>query len=110
MTVDDNLIREMAETVVREVNPEAVILFGSHATGSASASSDIDLLIIESEPFGPGRDRRRELTRLWRVLSRFPVAKDILLYSRSEVERWRSSRNHVIARALREGKPLYGAL
>ncbi len=36
------------------------------------------------------------------------VAKDILIYSRDEVERWRNTRNHIIARALREGKVLYG--
>ncbi|MEJ2080490.1 MAG: nucleotidyltransferase domain-containing protein [Acidobacteriota bacterium] len=106
--VDENLIREMTEAVVREVAPEAIILFGSHAMGSASPASDVDLLIIESEPFGTKRDRRREMSRLWHALSRFPVAKDILVYSRAEVERWRDSRNHVVGRALREGRLLYG--
>jgi hypothetical protein len=45
---------------------------------------------------------------LWRALSQFPVAKDILVYSQDEVEKWRDARNHVIARALREGRVLYG--
>jgi hypothetical protein len=70
----------------------------------------VDLLVVEAKPFGPGNDRRREMTRLWRALAGFAVGKDILVYSRDEVERWRSARNHVIARALREGRLLHGSL
>ncbi|MEJ5309217.1 MAG: nucleotidyltransferase domain-containing protein [Anaerolineae bacterium] len=108
--VNDALIREMATVAAQEVQPEAIILFGSYATGQAHPDSDVDLLIIQSAPFGPQRDRRKEMTRLWRALARFMVAKDILVYSRDEVEKWRNSRNHVIARALREGKVLYGQI
>ncbi|MCL6581624.1 MAG: nucleotidyltransferase domain-containing protein [Firmicutes bacterium] len=106
----DALIRDIVAVVAREVEPEAIILFGSQATGGAGPNSDIDLMVIEAEPFGPGRDRREEMTRLWRALAGFAVAKDILVYSREEVERWRNARNHVIARALREGKIVYGRL
>ncbi|MHC4441953.1 MAG: nucleotidyltransferase domain-containing protein [Planctomycetota bacterium] len=100
----------MAAVVAREVDPEAIILFGSHATGSAGPDSDVDFMVIETEPFGPGKDRRSEMTRVWRALAGFAVAKDILVYSREEVERWRDARNHVIARALREGRLIYGSL
>ena len=107
--VNEAVIREMAEVAAQEVQPEAIILFGSYATGQRP-DSDVDLLIVQSAPFGPHRDRRKEMTRLWRALSRFMVAKDILVYSRDEVELWRNARNHVIARALREGKVLYGQI
>lgn len=50
------------------------------------------------------------MVRLWRALSRFSVPKDILPYSRDEVERWRSCCSHVIAKALREGTVLYGSI
>jgi hypothetical protein len=53
----------MAAVVAREVEPEAIILFGSHATGDARPDSDVDLMVVESTPFGPDRDRRREMTR-----------------------------------------------
>ena len=106
----EELIHRMAAVVAREVNPEAIILFGSHATGDARPDSDVDLLVVESTPFGPNKDRRKEMTRLWRALAGFAVAKDILVYSREEVERWRGARNHVIARALREGKVIHGSL
>lgn len=110
VAVTERLIQDMAAVVAREVQPQAIILFGSRATGSARPDSDVDLMVIESAPFGPDRDRRREMVRLWQALARFAVGKDILVYSREEVERWRNARNHVVARALREGKVLYGGL
>jgi uncharacterized protein len=106
----DGLIRDMADTVVREVQPQAIVLFGSHATGEARADSDVDLLIVEADSFSPDRSRRQEMTRIWRALAGFPVAKDILVFSAEEVAQWRGARNHVIARALREGRVIYGTI
>lgn len=100
----------MAAVVAREVHPKAIILFGSYAAGNARPDSDVDLLVVKATSFGPNNDRRSEMVRLWRALSGFAVAKDILVYSREEVEHWRSAQNHVIARALREGRLLYGSL
>jgi len=105
--VTDKLIEEMAEMIVKAVNPRQVILFGSHARGAARPGSDVDFLVIEDEPFGAHRSRRQEMAKLWRLLACFAVPKDFLVYSREEVDQWRHSRNHVIAHALKEGKLLY---
>ena len=105
--VDDTLLARMVQVIVDEVDPEQVILFGSRARGDASAGSDVDLIIVESTPFGEGRNRHVEETPLWRALASFHVSKDILVYSRDEVDYWRDSLNHVLARALREGRVLY---
>jgi uncharacterized protein len=98
---------DIIDIIVAASDPEQIILFGSRSRGESHSASDIDLLIVESEPFGPNRSRRKEMTRLWRALASFPFAKDILVYSRDEVDYWRDSLNHVVARALREGKVLY---
>ena len=103
----DQLLPKMVETIVTEVDPEQVILLGSHARGDASEDSDIDLIVVETEPFDKNHDRSAEAVRLWRALAGFAVSKDILVYSRDEVEYWRDSLNHVLARALREGRVLY---
>ncbi len=105
--IDDALLQRMTAAIVEAADPERVILFGSRASGDAEADSDIDLVILEAEPFGPGRDRGAEETRLWRALAKFHVPKDILVYSLDEAEGWRGSLNHVLARALREGRALY---
>ena len=103
----EELLRRMTQLIVREIHPAQIILFGSRARGEASADSDVDLLIVQDEEFGPGRPRHERLRRLRALLSGFGVAKDLLLYSRAYVEEWRGSLNHVVGRALREGRVLY---
>ncbi len=103
----EEVLKGMVETIVQAVAPERIYLFGSAARGAATEDSDVDLLIVEREPFGPARSRRREMARLWRLLSPFRVPKDILVYSVSEIDRWKDAKNHVIAHAMKEGKLLY---
>lgn len=105
--INDTIINQMTECIVREVNPERIILFGSAARGQTHDGSDVDLLVIEDAPFGAEKSRFRETSRINRALAGFNVAKDILVYSTEEVNRWRDSLNHVIGHALREGRELY---
>ena len=105
--VTDDLLAQMVQAIVAEVDPEQVILFGSRTRGNARNDSDVDLVVVEAEPFGKTRSRRLEAVRLWKSLSAFIVPKDILVYSRDEVDHWRDSVSHVLGRALREGKVLY---
>ncbi|MEK7795490.1 MAG: nucleotidyltransferase domain-containing protein [Candidatus Hydrogenedentota bacterium] len=100
-------IEAMAQAIVDEVDPEKIILFGSHATGHARPDSDVDLLIIEREPFGPHRSRWEELQRIRQLLRPFRVSKDILVFDLDEVETWKDSVNHILATSLRDGKILY---
>ena len=105
--VTDALLDRMVQAIVDEVDPEQVILFGSRARGDEHESSDIDLIVVEAEPFGPGRSRHKELVRLYHALAGFHVPADILVYSHEDIAYWRDSLNHVLARALREGRVLY---
>ena len=104
---DATPLDRMVRAIVDEVDPEQVILFGSRARGDATAESDFDLIVVEAQPFGAGRSRYAEEARLYRALAGCGVCKDILVYSRDEVDYWRDSLNHVLARALREGRVLY---
>ena len=105
--VTDALLDRIVQAIVDEVDPEQVILFGSRARGDEHESSDIDLIVVEAEPFGPGRSRHKESVRLYHALAGFRVPADILVYSHEDVAYWRDSLNHVLARALREGRVLY---
>ncbi len=107
MLITDALLEEMTKTIVETAKPRKVVLFGSRARGNAHSESDIDILVIEDEPFGPGRSRRKEMARLWQALSRFEMAKDILVYASEEADKWKESRNHVVAHALKFGRVLY---
>ena len=103
----ESLLERMVRAIVDEVDPEQVILFGSRARGDATAESDFDFIVVEAGPFGAGHSRHDEEARLYRALAGCGAPKDILVYSRDDVEHWRDSLNHVLARALREGKVLY---
>jgi predicted nucleotidyltransferase len=39
-------IEEMVRRIVERFDPERIILFGSHARGTANPDSDIDLLVV----------------------------------------------------------------
>ena len=108
ITVTEEVLEQMVRAIVREVDPEAIYLFGSYARGQAGPDSDVDLLVIEREPFGPGHPRLAEMARLRRALSAFRVPKDILVFSKDEVDYWRDSLNHITSRCRREGRVLYG--
>ena len=47
--VFEEKIRAAVAILVREAQPERVILFGSYARGEAKADSDLDLLVVERE-------------------------------------------------------------
>lgn len=105
--VTEEMLEKMFRVIVDAADPEQIILFGSRSTSDSREGSDVDLLIVESHPFDRNRSRRKEMARLWRLLAPIPVAKDLLLSSRDEVEYWKKSLNDVVARALRTGRILY---
>lgn len=103
----DHEIRQMTDIIEQELNPEAIILFGSQSSGTVGGDSDVDFLIIDSVPFGPEHSRRRLLSQTRKALHEFLVPVDLLLYSRDEIDYWKDAPNHVVSQALREGKVLY---
>ncbi len=107
LKTEQDLLQTMVDIIVREADPEQIILFGSRARGDARPDSDVDLLIVESEPFSAKRSRIKETARLAMALANFEVSKDLLLYSRDEFEARKNSLNHVVGRAFREGRILH---
>jgi len=103
----DSMIPEIVKAVIEASDPERIILFGSAACGEVSPDSDIDLLVVERENSFEGGSRCAESSRIRRALWRFPVPIDILLFTPEEIDRWKDSTNHIIARSMREGRILY---
>jgi predicted nucleotidyltransferase len=105
--VTEEVLSDIVQAIVREVDPERIYLFGSRARGEARQDSDVDLLIVVSEPFGPEHSRFQEINRVYRALSSFRIPNNVLLYSSDEFAKWSQSLNHVVGRCFREGKLLY---
>ncbi len=50
MGIDETLIQEIVRRLLRVVQPDRIILFGSAATGQMTRDSDIDLLVVAASP------------------------------------------------------------
>jgi len=107
IAVTDEVLKDMTQAIVDAVHPEKIILFGSHARGKTHADSDVDLIVIEAEEFGPTRSRVEELSRIRAALSGFHVPKDLLVYSRAEEDDQKTLRCSVVYTGTREGRVLY---
>ncbi len=97
-------IKEVAERIVREYQPEKIILFGSHAWGEPHEWSDIDLLVVKNSD-KPKLERIRELRRL---LFGSSQSLDLLVYTRRELEESiNRGRNLFLEDVVRNGVVLY---
>lgn len=114
-TAPATLAADGFDRIVREIRsvlePAAIVLFGSYARGDFNPFSDVDLLVVRSQPFAKGESRRRELGSLYRALAHScEVPKDILLFTKDEFAAWKDTTNHMLAMAAEEGRVLYGQL
>lgn len=98
------LIQVMVQRLVKQFDPEQIILFGSQAQGVAGPDSDVDLLVVAPVPFAQKRKRQVEMRV---ALHDVHVPKDIILVTPEEVKRDRYIVGTLIYPALREGKILY---
>jgi predicted nucleotidyltransferase len=99
------LLQEIVERLVEEFHPERIILFGSHAWGTPSPDSDVDLLVVVPASSQTATERA---TRAHRALRGIGVPKDILVRTHEEIERYRVVPASLEAEILERGRPLYG--
>jgi len=93
----------MVQRIVDRFHPDRVILFGSHARGTAGPDSDVDLLVVMPVA-GSKREKQLEV-RL--ALHEFKVSKDIIITTPEDFE-WRKEIPGTVERpAAREGKVVY---
>lgn len=96
-------IDRMVRRIVRLFRPERIILLGSHARGTATPDSDVDLLVVM-----PVRGRKLEMQlEIRKALHGIGVPKDIFVTTPEEFA-WRKDVVGTIEYpAVREGKVLY---
>jgi predicted nucleotidyltransferase len=102
--ISEDQIESAVAILVREAQPEQIILFGSYARGEATAESDLDLLVVGKEV----RHSQAEMARLRRALSPLRIPVDILVTDVKHLSSsWADFPGSYLYDALREGKVLY---
>ena len=96
-------IPEIREEIIKEMDPEKIILFGSYAWGSPTSSSDVDLLIIEN---GQGSRRQKQI-ELRKKLFKFDVPTDLLVYTQAELDYRLELEDFFFEKIINEGKVIY---
>lgn len=99
-------VQKIVDFVVQEVKPEKIVLFGSHARGTAETDSDVDLLVISNrDSHLPRRFRQAKLQEKFFGRDYPPV--DALIYSPAEVNQRRAMGDFFIQEILEQGRILY---
>jgi predicted nucleotidyltransferase len=101
-----SLLDTVAQLLIAVADPESIILFGSYARGDYTKDSDLDLLVI----LPTVEDRVEEMARLRMALWDVPMAIDVVVFSRDEVEERQHLRGTMLFHAVREGQVLYDAI
>jgi len=96
-------IQNITEKIIREFNPEKIILFGSYAWGTPTKDSDIDLFIVKD-----GNKTSLEMMReVNKILLKRDNAMDILVYTNQQLEKRKDIGDPFIKRILESGKVIY---
>ena len=93
----------MVQRVVEEFQPDRVILFGSHARGTADSNSDVDLLVVMPIS-GTKRSCQLDIRRALRKI-RTPV--DVIVTTPEDFEWRRKVVGTIEYPAVKEGKLVY---
>ena len=96
-------IEEMVRRISDRFHPEKIILFGSHARGTAGPDSDADLLVVMSVH----GSRRKQATAIDVALGGIPLPADVIVITPEDLDRKANRPGTVIHPALREGQVLY---
>lgn len=94
----------IADAIIKNYQPEKIILFGSAATGKAGPDSDIDMLVIKHTALKP-LERLRQIAPI--LPRQYDVAIDCVVWTPEEVASDNQSNMFLKHEILKKGKVLY---
>ncbi|MGD1083587.1 MAG: nucleotidyltransferase domain-containing protein [Verrucomicrobiota bacterium] len=104
-TIPQGLLAKAVERLKAEFEPEEIYLFGSHAWGTPTDDSDVDLMVIVRDSAERGIQR---MQRAHRCLRDIGFSKDVLVPTRAQVDRYKHLRASLFHQVLMQGRKLYG--
>jgi predicted nucleotidyltransferase len=99
---NDDKIVELIKKTAHELLPDAeVLLFGSRARNEDSSDSDYDILLITNSNLSP-KEKLPIRTEIRKSLLLLGIRSDILIQSKSEVDKKKKLPGHIVRKILRE--------
>ena len=83
--ISSGLLERVVDRLVEAFSPTSIILYGSYAEGLATRDSDLDFLVITSQPI----TRREEQERLRGSFDDVPIPVQVMTISKEEFEETR---------------------
>jgi uncharacterized protein len=105
MGIGDRLKNEIVRRVLAVAQPERIILFGSAATGTMTADSDVDLLVVEPA----ARDPRKRSVVIGDALRGLGLPFDVIVMPRERFEETKDLIGGIAYPASRTGRVIYEA-
>jgi predicted nucleotidyltransferase len=96
-------IEQMATRIAAQLDPEMVVLFGSHAHGNARPDSDVDLLVVMAFT----GSARAAASRVYGTMHDRVIPVDVVVVTPEQVRRYREQVGTIVYPALRDGRILY---
>jgi uncharacterized protein len=98
----NNQIVGLIKITAHEFLPDAeVLLFGSRARNEETTESDFDIFLITKANLTP-KDKLLLRTKIRKTLLLKGIRSDILIQSRTEVDKKKNLPGHIVKRILRE--------
>ena len=95
-------INDLCRQIVKEFNPQKIILFGSYAYGKPNADSDVDLLVVM--PF-EGRNSQKAIEIISNIKTKLPL--DLLVRTSEQVKQRIEMDDFFMQDIIFKGKVLY---
>ncbi len=99
-----DVIRPFLRRIQERVAPERIVLFGSRSDGTASESSDYDVLVV-SDAF-EGMSMHERMATLYREQPSIDADVELLCVTPDEAERRSEGEHDFVARALEQGRDI----
>jgi uncharacterized protein len=103
--LSEELLQRIVTGIVDAVRPTRVYLFGSHASGTPHADSDVDILVVVPDT-AAGSQReiaRRARQSLWGMC----VPVELIVCTTSELRRWSRVGCNILHTVAQKGRLVY---
>jgi uncharacterized protein len=105
MQATPQILESLTRQIVDTVGPLQIILFGSAARGEMGPDSDFDVLVVMPD----GTHRRHTAQQLYRTIRGVTVPFDLIVATRSDLEKHKNNPGLIYRTILAQGKIIYAA-